>query len=41
MTLTLKLLSRSSDATKMPFLPAIRPPVIRVRRVTLHTRLHV
>ena len=41
MTLTLKLLSRSSDSTKMSFLPAIWPPVIRVRIVTPHTRLHV
>ena len=31
MILTLKLLSGSSDSTKMPFLPAIRPPVIRGR----------
>ena len=41
MTLTLKLLSESSDSTKMPLLPAIRPPVIRARIVTPHTRLHV
>ena len=41
MTLTLKLLSQSSDSTKMPLLPAIRPPVIRVQIVTPHTRLHV
>ena len=31
MTLTLKLLSRSNDSTKMPFLPSIRPPVIELR----------
>ena len=31
MTLTLKLLSRSNDSTKMPFLPSIRPSVIEVR----------
>ena len=41
MTLTLKLLSRSSDSTKMSFLPAIRPHIIRVRIVTPHTKLHV
>ena len=43
MTLTLKLLPLSSDSTKMPFLPAIRPPapVIRLWVVTPHARLHV
>ena len=41
MTLTLKLLSQSSDSTKMPLLPAIRPPVVRIRIVTPHTRPHV
>ena len=43
MTLTLKLLPLSSDSTKMPFLPAIRPPapVIRLWIVTPHARLHV
>ena len=41
MTLTLRLLSRSSGLTKMLFIWAIRPPVIRVRIVTPHTRLHV
>ena len=41
MTLTLKLLSQSRDSTKVPLLPAIIPPVIRVRIVTPHTRLHV
>ena len=39
MTLTLKLLSWSNDSTKMPFLPAIKPPIIRERIVTPHTRL--
>ena len=37
MTLTLKLLPLSIDSTKMPFLPAIRPPVAVI--VTPHTRL--
>ena len=41
MIMTLKLLSQSSDSTKGPLLPGIRPPVIRVRIVTPHTRLHV
>ena len=41
MTLTLKLLSQSSDSTKMPLLPAIRPPVVRIWIVTPHTRLHM
>ena len=38
MTLTVKLLSRSSDSVKMPFLPAIRP---RGKIVTPQTRHHV
>ena len=37
MTQTLKLLPLSIDSTKMPFLPAIRPPVAVI--VTPHTRL--
>ena len=43
MTLALELLLLSSDSTKMPFLPAIRPPapVIRVWIVTPQARLHV
>ena len=41
MILTLKLVDRSSESTKMPFLPAIRPPVIRGRIVIPHLRLHV
>ena len=43
MTLALELLLLSSDSTKMPFLPAIRPPapVIRLWIVTPHARLHV
>ena len=41
MTLTLKLFSRSSSSTKMPFLSANRTTVIRGRIVTPHTRLHV
>ena len=41
MILTLKLRSRSSDSTKMPFLPAIKPPVIRRRIVIPQTRLNV
>ena len=40
MILTLKLLSRSSDSTKMPFLPASRPPVTRGQIVIPHARLH-
>ena len=43
MTLALELLLLSSDSTKMPFLPAIRPPapVIRVWIVTPQARLYV
>ena len=42
MILPLKLLSLSSDSTKMPFLPAIRPPaLIRLWIVTPHAKLHV
>ena len=41
MTLTLKLLSQSSDSTKTLFLPAIRSPAFKVRIVTPHTRLHM
>ena len=41
MILTLKLFSRSSDSTNMPFLPAIKPPVIRGWIVVPHTRIHV
>ena len=41
MTLTLKLLPQSSDSTKMPFLPVIRHPVIKVQIVTPYTRLYV
>ena len=41
MILTLKLVTRSSDSTKMPFLPATRPPVIGGRIVIPHLRLYV
>ena len=41
MTLTLKLLPLGRDSTKMSFLPAIRPPVIRIQIFTPHARLHV
>ena len=37
MTLTLKLLSQRNDSAKMSLLPAIRPPVIRVRYTTHKT----
>ena len=39
MTVTLKLVTRSSDSTKMSFLPAVRP-VIKGKIVMPHTRLH-
>ena len=39
MILTLKLLSRGKYSTKLPFLPAIRHPVIRGQIVIPHTRL--
>ena len=41
MTLTLKLLTQSSDSIKLQLLPAIRPPVIGVRIASPHTKLHV
>ena len=41
MALSLKLLSWRSDSTKMWFLPAIRPTVIKVPITTPHRRLHV
>ena len=43
MALTLKLFLLSSDSTKMPFLPAIRPPapVIKVWIVALNAKLQV
>ena len=41
MAVIVKLLPRSSTSTKMSFLQAIRTPVIRIRVVTPHTRLHV
>ena len=42
-TVSLRLLPLSSNSTKMPFLPTIRPPtlVIRLWIVTPHARLHV
>ena len=39
--LTLKLVTWSSDSTKIPFLPAIRPPVIGGRIVMPHLSLGV
>ena len=39
MIVTQKLVTRSSDSTKMSFLPAIRP-VIKGQIVMPHTRLH-
>ena len=41
MPLTLKLVSRISDSTKIPFLPAFRTPVIKGQIVTPQGRFHM